>query len=98
MITPKKPYVGQPLSVTHKTGLDLNTIGVTFELRGQKPSGAIVTKAATRVGTTDKIQATFSYTDINESGEWKFQSFVIYDVANTYPCRTQTQQVYELYH
>lgn len=95
MINVKKPYIGQPLTVTHKTGLDLT--GATYTMTAKKPSNSIVSMNATRVGSTDKITVTFLAADINESGEWKFQSFVSYGVASTYPCKTQFQIINDLY-
>ncbi len=93
----KKPYKGQPLRVRQKTGLDLT--GATFVMKAQKPSGAEVSRTCTRVGLTDVVYADFLYTDIDESGEWRFQCFVTPPGSPaSYPCKSQIQLIYELYY
>ena len=91
----RKPYISQPLTVRHKTGMDLT--GATFLIRGFKPGGDTIDRIATRVGSSDIVTATFLYTDLDEAGEWRFQTFVSFGgVSNTIPCNTQRQLIYEL--
>lgn len=90
-----KIYVGQDLQLTLETSQTLSS-ATTLQIRAKKPNdGDVVSEDASVVETT-KARASFSDTDLDTAGEWRFQVYAEID-GNKYFGETYKLKVYSVY-
>jgi len=89
-----KYYVGQHIQATGDTNVDVSG-ATTKQLRITKPDGTIITPTASVVDTT-KLRATLADTDVDQAGNWKFQTYAVIS-SEEYIGDTYNQKINALY-